>query len=452
MSEDPKSLYVVGVTDSPKIMSGFGQVAASIFPTLNERFDFVAFGFMDHEPDLFGDLGYKFYPTQLLDPMGEEMFPLFVYSQKPDVVFAIGDPGRINRIAVKINALNLEKKPRLVAYTPIEGNPLARHFGEGFDIIKNELRGEVITYSPYSLEVLKQNFPLIEGLDTISWAYHGNDHAPFRKYPDDVRNHLRKLVGLEDLFIVGAGGVNKRTKGFDTLIYTAKYLKSIGADDGIKFYFHTEPENPTLQGYMLRSMAEVHEVEDMILFKPDSNKETRGHMYRGIQREEKATLEELLAMDKAPDNFEARAQLFARFDFISRINMMDMYMDASQVEGWGLWPMEAMACGVPTACMQDAQIRSEIHIPAGAYPVQPIDEDGWTTWNTIAKLPVLSYRDVARTILYFRDNPDVREFYSKRGMEGTSKYKWKDCANKIADVIEDVASRFYPEDEVIIHE
>lgn len=441
--EDAK---VMAFSDSPKLTTGFGNVAAMLYKNIAPKCkEFVAFGTMDHQPDLFGDLNYKFIPAPPLDPMGDRFFAPQVLSYQPDLLFIITDPGRA-RIVINNLRLHYEKNeelvkngiltiPKVVLYTPIEGNPLSPLFGEGFKTILEFFKGDVVTYSPGSSAVVYNNFKL-----NFDYAYHGCDHADFVKYDKETRYHIRRLVGFEDLFIVGSGGVNKRTKGFDKLIYAARMIKDDDPETNIRFYFHTEPEMPVLGGYLLKELVNVYDVADMIMFKPDSNTKTRQHLYKGVSRGNKANLESLLEIMQVPDTPQERAELFISYPFITRINTFDMYLDASQIEGWGLWPFEAMACGVPTATVEDGLIRSEIHCNA-AYKIKTGDPNLFTTWDTLSLLPNIDVRDLVLAIYKIKGDVKLQQKLSNAGIEYTSKFKWSDSADRIMNVMSRVLER-----------
>lgn len=437
----PDKIKIACIGDSPKLTSGFGVVTNELYRGFHEAgFDVTAFGFMDTEPDIDRKLPYNFWPCNPFDELGHRTISLFLYKLQPDVIFIICDPGNLDVFADAISSmqglygqvggLTIKKVP-IVSYTPIEGFPLSTSFGNAFFKVQNT-GGTVVVYTPGSRDRVQLQFSEIEP----EVVYHGADHAPFHKYEDEKRNHLRKITGLDDYFVVGSIGVNKRTKGFDTLIYTARCLKDMEQDDGIKFYFHTSPNQPTMYGYMLDELASHYGVDDMILFKPEIETEPGGNI-RGISRTSEENFYEL----DRPETSEKRRKLFARFGFIDRINCLDLYADASQVEGWGLPAFEAMACGVPTVSINDMSVREEIYT-GGAYMLNALPVRTWSTWHTGSKLAQVDPLVLAETILKFKNDEQLRDEYSQKGINLTKDYKWDDSRDKMVGIIKETLNVF----------
>lgn len=428
---------LVAIADSPKLTTGFGTVSAAIYPYFNEKYDFVAYGAMDFNPDVNNTLGYKFYPTQLFDPLGTQGMGIkFILAQQPDVVWLLFDPGNIRTYLHMINKIDESERPKVVVYTPIEGFPINTKHLEAFNLLQ-KMNGVLVLYCESSKELLETYYKIYypeEPLPKIFIANHGNDHANFQQYNTDVRNKLREVIGWNDYFIVGSGGVNKRTKGLDNIVYTAAELKSRPGTENIKFYLHTDPDWSTMGGYSLKDLVMYYDVFDKIMFKPDNNKETRGDINLGVERV--GNIDWILSTIK-PDNPEVRRIILSQYDFVSRLNCLDMYLDLSQVEGWGLFPCEAMACGVPTACLNDFSVRQEIHCQA-AYTIDPIDPDLWSTWHTGVRLPQADPKVAADVIMKFYEDPALCLDLSKKGLDLMSNYKWEDCAKVMIEAIESV--------------
>lgn len=427
------TIRVLGFGDSPKLTTGFGNVTRSIYPHLNEEFDFIAFGWMDHDPDIEGTLGYRFYPSQIFDPLGTSGTAVqFMRGQEPEVIWILADPGNIRTYTEQINNLEEKDRPAIVAYVPIEGLPINENYGVAFQNIQ-DTGGRVVVYCDSAREAVMSQFPNIDP----AVALHGLDHMDFRAYSQSEREMVRGYVGLDDYFVVGSVGVNKRTKGHDTTIYTAAYLRENGLDDGIMFYIHTDPDLPTMGGYPLRDMAEQYGVTDMVLFKPDNNRVARGNINLGVPANTK-TLEWLPAFPK-PNDPEKRKELFVQYDFLSRINCMDMYLDLSQVEGWGLPQMEVMSCGVPVATVNDNGVREEIHLQA-AEEIPVRDWREWATWHTGSRLVTIDPKDAAETVLKFKADKELRDKAIARGFDLVKKYKWNACGKVMVNTIREAAN------------
>jgi len=428
-------IKIVCLSDSPKITTGFGSVAKEIYRGFYEAgFHMTVVGGLDEEPDSRGELPYKFVPVTSLqsDPVGHSAFVNVVTSVRPDIVWILTDPGNL-RILLNLMTRHIPIRRDgqlafpIVAYVPIEGRPLAEDFGAAFTMVQNS-GGRVIVYCHSGVEAIKARFPHIHPMV----AFHGSDHAPFQRYSKEDRQLLRYLVGFDKYFIVGAIGTNKRTKGHPVLIYAAHHLRELGKDEGIKFYIHTEPDNPVLFGYPLRHLAQCYGVADMFLWKPDPDMK-RGGWNRGIERFN-GTLKRVRELSR-PNTPAERAMLFGSYDFISRLNCLDVYLDVSEVEGWGLPQFEAMACGVPTVTVNDRGVRSEIHAQ-GSYVIEPLPEVCWPTSHTGARLAIVDPRVVAEAILTVRASEDLQKELSRQGQEIARKYSWSETRKIMIETVQ----------------
>ena len=269
MSEKKIVLAVIG--DSPKLHTGFGTVLGPLCK------EFVAFGFevhvlglLDHDEDVEGKLPYDFDPVPQLDDLAHNTYSMWLRKVKPDVIFMLTDPGNAmlylhglveNRKGVQFRD-GVAYFPPVVLYTPIEGTRISKSAIDGFDLLRR-INGSLVVYCQAAKKAVQAAAPF---LDEVYVVYHGLDHADFRRYSDADRRMLRQMVGLDDYFVVGAIGANKRTKGFPTLIYAAAYLREQGLDEGIKFYCHTNPDFYTMDGYILSGLAKYYGVDDMFLW------------------------------------------------------------------------------------------------------------------------------------------------------------------------------------------
>ncbi len=427
-------MEIVAVSDSPRLTTGFGNVAYQIYEGLKEH-DLTVFGIMDYTPDVKKGLPYSFWPANVQDPTGIKTAASVIDAVKPDLVWIMLDPGNIVRMLSNDGGSilrlrdkykeNNQKAFKIVIYPPIEGTPIPSNHFDMFKHLK-EMGDEVILWSESSAKNVKEAC----GLE-LDYIHFGADHAPFKQYPLHIRKKLREIVGIDDYFICGQVGVNKRTKEFPTLIYTAKIIREEYGINDIIFYCHTEPAISVMQGYNLLDISKIYGVEDMFLWKPDSNM-IRGGINNGVTRDKK-NLKELLEMD-TPHTAEERRDLWAEFDFITRLNCLDIYTDVSSVEGWGLPPGEAMSCGVPALVPNDGDVRKEI-FGGGAKLYEVLPRDTWTTWHTGVRLVNIDPHILAKEIVHLYNNRDELKKLSKRGLEHMQTYKWDNTRKKMNEVI-----------------
>ena len=431
------------LSDSPKKMTGFGNVIAQLCQGFHEAgIDVHVYGFMDSQEDFDNKLPYTFYPTPPMDELGHRTFGFFLRKVDPDVIFILTDPGNAlmytnDMLKGKVSNRKIGKNiylPPVVLYTPIEGQPIHDDHIAAMEQI-GMLGGALVLYCEAAKRAVENWAPHV--LEYTHVVNHGLDHAPFRPYAPQERKVLRQLVGLDDKFVVGCGGVNKRTKGFPYLIYAARYLKDTNRHKDIIFYCHTNPRVGTMYGYDLKALARDWGVDDMFLWKQQIDP----HSYwSGAERDKDIVAQAMELAGQVPDTPEGRGLLFTAYDFISIFNCFDLYVDPSQNEGWGLMTGEAMACGVPVIRVRDYHVRDEIYGDAN-YEIAPLSPHLWETWHTGSRLVTLDPHVLAEAILYMKNNPCERERYTKLGLERAGRYIWQDAKEQMTKIVFDVYER-----------
>lgn len=446
---------VAAMSDSPKLHTGFGTVAEQLYEGFhNAGIELHVLGFMDFEHDYEHSLPYYFTPTTPMDELAHGTFSFFLKRVKPDIIFILTDPGNLVHYSERIVHAHAstymrngrEFIPPIVAYTPIEGLPMMKSHKSGFDYVR-QTAGKLVFYNDTARNnVRKMGWEDIA--DDAEVVHHGLDHGKFRRLPEDERQQLKELVGLDKYFVIGSVGANKRTKGFVELIYTARALRQMGLDKNIKFYCHTLPERPTMMGYGLLEIADFNwdgehpnGVADMFLWRQVKH----GQYWTGVPRDNGSmdSIKELAG--KVPDTPEKRGYLFSNLDFTAMLNCFDLYIDLSQNEGWGLPVGEAMACGVPTIMVNDYDVRAEIYT-GGVHLIEPMPQDDWQTLQTGARLVTVSPVEVAKQINYLRHHPEIMVDLSQKGQLVASQYKWDNARHKMNGIIEQVAEFVFEED------
>lgn len=436
------NIKVAMLGDSAKRHTGFGTVNAQIAMGFHEAgYEVHMYGFLDNDTDSKGVLPYTFHPTPVLDDLGHRTFGLFLRKVKPDVIFILTDPGNLfiytyeilNRnAATYTNEFGQEYIPPIVAYAPIEAAPMPEDHGEAMGMVKG-MGGEVVVYCESAKRLVNAQFP---GINPCIIP-HGLDHANFRRYNDEDRHILRELIGWDNKFVVGSVGVNKRTKGFTTLIYAAQIMREKGWDKDLLFYCHTNPTKSTMEGYRLKELTKYYGVEDLFLFKPILKER---NYWLGVERDNNTLEQARKIAGQVPEDPGGRAVLFATYDFVSMLNCLDLYVDCSQVEGWGLPLGEAMACGVPCISIDDDHVRKEVY-RLGPVWVKPQPKRLWETWHSGGRLVTVDPERVADAIHSCRAGVIDMDKLSDKGLQAISSYSWKPSQKAFVDLLAEVVER-----------
>jgi len=405
-------IKVAYIGDSPFIFSGFGVVARAIMSRWPmDEFEVSVLGAMHRVIPSDISPYNMYYPVPANDPLGFRCSVDFLQQADPDVIFFLGDPGTLrNRFGTL--AVTGKLLPA-VTYFPIEGSPLNPHVVTQVSIVK-----EPVTYTKWGRDVL------MEYGHAVDYVYHGADHAPFRRYDEETRMQLKEIVGWGDKFIIGMVGVNKRTNRQPAVLGMARQLKE---RIGPKFmvYLHCEEKGDGhIGGWELGWMIKEFGVEDVVTLKPAQS----GRKFVGRPRS--GDLKELLNLP-LPVEEEQELENLSKLDFISMMNLFDVYIDPASAHGFNLPAIEAMACGVPVITTDDGFARSEIY-GESAVMMQPSAVD---FWHTGAQLPLVSCTEMAEAVLYLYEDKVEREMWIARGLKLAGSLSWDTTASLFEEKI-----------------
>lgn len=453
--EDKKR--ILAICDNPTLTTGFANVARPILNAfVDHGWNVLCLGIMGGEIDLENRLKFPVTPCKNISggpSMGMDMVYQYVTNFWPDAIWIIVDPGSLYNYLYRhecllsiLEDLKEEKfahlpkaKPfRIVAYTPIEGQPISRFQLEA--IKKIDELGAIVFYTEGAAKGVQKQWPEAP----IRFVHHGYDHAPFEPYPTNLRAKLKEVVGWDDKFLVGVFGANKRTKGFGEMLRVVRIIDGLDPDERIQFYFHTEPLT-VMDGPPLLDKAKYEGVDHRIIFKPDPNLENSGNPWQGVDAYHR-TKDGIEVLElPLPDIFlkdckfvnGVNASLLGSYDYISRLNMLDLLVDPSQVEGWGLIPWEAMKCKVPVLGVRDYWVRDEL---SGGlrHTIEPVKKDLWDIWQTGADLVKFDPEKMAQAIMSLASNEQLLHTYVEKAYKEANSYTWANAAQKMIEVMEEV--------------
>lgn len=451
------SLTILAICDNPLLTTGFASVSRPMLTAFADHgWNVHCLGVTGTQEDYFQGLNFSLHPVNQLDGtrMGYDRIHEMITTIRPNVVWILIDPGNLANYMfdeqglMKIlddiedgeyNRIKL-KEFKIVAYVPIEGKPLASHMIKALK--KVERNGRIVFYTAASVQSVREQWPTCPN----RFVHHGLDHAPFTSYSQKDRQLLKNLIGFGDRFLVGVFGANKRTKGYPEAIETIVCLSEMGyGPDQVLFYFHTEWMHPIAQGHHLYDIAKYRGVDDMIVFKPDPNILNKRDIWIGPDYAS-STMEMARGFGFPPkDGFYHRTDetrsgvnltILGDCDFISRMNMLDLYFDPSQVEGWGLPQCEAMACGTPVLSVKDCHVRDEI-IGEYVHQFPHIDPQLWGTWHVGARLVKFDPRIAAGNIVSLMNDRELLRKHVEPALKRARSFKWQDSAREMIKIIEE---------------
>lgn len=390
-------MKVLLIGDSPLAKTGFGRVnriAAEAF--LREGWEVAAVANLQKD-SADNDLGITLYvPDHAKDAMGLAKSAEAIAEFQPDVVYATGDPGSIVSFTTAIPA-----SMPVFFYCPIEGEPIA------LPAWKHVLR-EVpfMTCSNYGAEIVRRDLNR-----EVEMAYHGVNREVFKPLTPERRAEIRELLNWTDKFVVMTVATNVRRKQHPRLFEAMRILRDDYKQRDIVLYDHTVPfQRFYLEGWDLPSLADTMGVYDEVYFNP--------MMVKGFGS---------AVPEAAEGAVPGLAELYGA---------ADMFVLPSQVEGFGLPIVEAMACGLPVAVTkyaagwEVAQTGQGIGLPI-------ID---WEIHKSGTRYANVDPRGIAKAILSLKRDPKRRQRMSDAGIAAAEQFNWSDFERAVVRGIKEVAA------------
>ncbi|NLS78859.1 MAG: methyltransferase domain-containing protein [Chloroflexi bacterium] len=435
-------LRMLAMSDHPRLTTGFGTVLKQLCQGFHQAlFDLSVLGTWEFRGSTPGEFPYYVEPVCPHDYFGLQKLRSFIQERAPEVFFSLADPStQWTRLQALIPGFGASVKVQgfrppcpIVMYMPIEGYPIAEPYLEVIRTVQST-GGRVVVYTQCQADQVQEESG---GELTVDWAYHGSNHGPFRPYPDAERARLRELVGWDDRFVVINVARNKRTSRQPEYIKAAAILKELGHTD-VLFYLHCDPSDEygiqNMQGWDLEPLARRAGVfghtgddfkQNIVLFPPSKLDQTHGVPLHRRQQLAEASTNPNLRRGIAMENLS----------FIDRLNLGDIYMDASSVQGFGLPAVEAARCGLPLFVTDDQFTRREILGEAPRW-MKPASTD---TWQTGATLHLVTAEEIVKQVLWAKANPAALAEMRQASIERAALLTWKPTQDKFVRIVKEVA-------------
>lgn len=419
ISAPPRESITVGmISDSAEITTGFGSITRMVGRGLKELgYNVKILGLQD------AHYGPPHYKDELYTWRGwpglayTDLIERFIQDERIDIVYVNYDPGNIRLVFEVLMEKRIDKP--VVAYMPIESAPVISQMVETVRLSKL-FNGDTILYTQWAVDKI-----LEAGGPRCQYVHHGSDHADFSLPPDGYAEELRAAMGWQDKFVVINVGRNKRTKNILSLLDTAKVLKDWGHSNFVYYIHSSINENIPNSSVPLDEAANARGLSDVVYFPIDLHSNPQGVPYTEPRH---------IHVEETSDPEALRDYALAAMTFVERMWLAHpngAYCNTSLAEGFGLVPIEAMACGIPVVSVDDNGVQREVMGSAPLY----VPGERLEYWNTAGELWNFDPKKMASALLALRDGEVDRQELIEDGLKQAAKYKWQDVVNVMDQAI-----------------
>jgi glycosyltransferase involved in cell wall biosynthesis len=367
----------------PFAPTGYGQQMAIWLPRLSSLgHDIIVSSFSNLSGSpLTWENKYRVMPAGQ-DPLGVDVLVAHCQALKADLAITLLDCWPMD--GRQLNGLPL------ASWMPVDTQKL----GDGDKKFIGESGAVPVAMSQHGERLLKR-----AGFDPL-YVPHGIDTSVFKPAPD--RDEIRDRAGLTGKFVIGINSANKDAirKGFFPQFEAfARFRRNCPEAVLVVHTIAAGPNAPDL-----RRMAEETGIIGAIKFS---------------------------------DQFRYLMGMFSASDVASWYNMLDVLSNTSMAEGFGLAPLEALACGVPTI-VTDCSAMPELAIGPEWLVA---GEDFWNpTHNARWVTPYIGgIEDKYRMAYEISQDTERNAFVSKQAREKALQYDadvvlgqfWKPALNKL---------------------
>jgi len=357
------------------VQSGFSIVTHNVCNELCIRCDLEVFG-IRYDGRARNEYPYHIHPAQHCgDIYSFDLAAEIIKSEKPDVVVIFNDDNIVADYAYKLTKTGIPIVPLFpVNLLPIHKERLLSFSGADLNI------KHLLTYTEFSKNKLLEINPNLN----ISVIYHGVHDGVF--FPI---SGAKKHLGLEKFFVVGQVNTNTYRKRLDLFLQGfAKFAK--GKNDA-KCLIHATNND---MAYDLPSLAFDLGIEDKVILSTNT----------------------------------------VEFDKMNLLyNVLDVNVNTSLGEGFGLSLIEGAACGVPALCPSHGNLKD---IWTSGAEFIDIERQEYIAGTRFVG-DVINYNDLADKLDRFYKDKDYLKQKSEEAFQHSKsdRFKWKVVADKIYKVI-----------------
>jgi len=436
-----KKLKVLMVSEASFLSSGFGTYTKEILKRLHatdkyQIAEFACYGKVNDPKDRDihwryyanavdpSDPRHKQYNSSMENQFGRWRFERVLLDFKPDVVMDVRD--------YWMNSYQQFSPLRpffhWVLMPTVDSAPQQEEWIDTF------IHADAIfTYSDFGRDTLAdQSNNKINYIDTAS---PGVDLNCFRPLPEQERNQIKKLLGLEDKFIIGSVMRNQKRKLIPELFSAFKQLmntlKESNNEAAKKIYLHVHTSYPDA-GWDIPQLLKEYEVGNRVLFTYSCK---NCNFYRPMLFQHPMAHcpkcgNKSLTMPNVSNGLPEK-------DLNIVMNMFDLYVQYAICEGFGMPQVEAAAAGVPIMSVDYSAMNDVVHKLKG-YPIKVNQY-----FKELETKAIRVYPDNNEFVKIVQDYLNLPDFLKAQKRDETRKlteqnYNWDDIAKKWEKYLDNV--------------
>jgi D-inositol-3-phosphate glycosyltransferase len=357
------------------VQSGFSVVTHNICNILYKKCDLVVYG-IGYDGRVRNTYPYYIYNGRTDgDLYNFQRAASIAHYEDPDVIVIFNDDEIIRKY---VDAGIQSLKAKVIPLFPINLLPLDRGNMFVFSDPKLDI-AEIMTYTESSQrEVLKICSDI-----NVTAIYHGVDREKFFTV-----TNVKNKVGLKDFFVVGNVNSNTYRKRFDLFLKGFAIFAKDKPD--VKCLLHCARDG----AYNLREIVKALGIGDHVIFS-----------------------EQIL-------DISGMNHLY---------NMMNVNVNTSMGEGFGLSLIEGAACGVPVLCPEHDNLKDIWYQGADFIKIKEQEYLVNTGW----KGSIIDVEDFVAQLTHFYENSGYTKTKGAQALELSkdSKFDWKTVSDKVFEVL-----------------